>query len=223
MHVDRSSVLGEHSDSRCHVPSVKGAGHLQRAQSRLLGRVGGEGRKLLEGAGHDDLPGTVLVGGGEPVGLGLGDDVVALAAEDCRHARGGDGGGGGHGVSALAHEDHRLLGGEDSGAHRRGDLADAVAGSGRHLGVGLGGVREQAQQAHQTCAHQQRLRDRGVTDRLGVALGAVREQIDAGDRREPSKSVGEPLDLQPWEEETGGLGALSGRDNGEHGSSVSIS
>ena len=46
----------------CHVLGVEGAGHLQRAQARALGRVGGERCELLERPRGDDLAGAVDVG-----------------------------------------------------------------------------------------------------------------------------------------------------------------
>ena len=61
-----------------------------------------------------------------------------------------------------------------------------------------------------------RLRDRGVPDCFSVCLGAVVRQVDAGDGAEPVQAVGELGFSEPGSEKTGGLGALSGRDDCEH-------
>ena len=184
---------------------VEGAGDLEGTQTSLLRRVGGEGRELLEGAGDHDLPSAVLVGSGETVARRGGDDVIAVTAEDRRHAGGSRCGRSGHGIAALAYEDHGLLGRDDSGADGCRDLPDAVPCDGGDLAVGLGRVGEQAQNAHEPGTHEQRLGHSGVTDRVGVALGAVPDEIDARDGREPAKAVLETGYLQPGREETGGL------------------
>ena len=56
---------------------------------------------------------------------------------------------------------------------------------------------------------------------VGVGLGAVWTEVDPGDGRQPAQPVRERRALQPGREEAGGLGALTGRDDDEHGSSVS--
>ena len=221
MQVDRAGVLSQDGDGRGHVLGVERASHREGTEAGLRRRVRGERVELLESAGHDDLAGAVLVGGGESVPLSHGDDLVALAAEDGGHAGGGDRGGRSHRVAALTDEDHGLLGGDHTGSDGRGDLADTVARAGGNLRVGVGRVREQAQQRHQARADQERLRHGGVADRVGVALGAVPDEVDPGDGRQPAQAVLEAGHLQPGREEAGGLGALSGRDNDEHGSSVS--
>ena len=54
-------------------------------------------------------------------------------------------------------------------------------------------------------------------DRLGVGLGAVVDEVEPGDRREPVEAGGEGPVLEPGLEETGGLGALAGSNDDEHG------
>ena len=43
-----------------------------------------------------------------------------------------------------------------------------------------------------------------------------------GDGRQPAQAVREAGQLQPGREETGGLGALAGRDDDEHGLSLPV-
>jgi hypothetical protein len=68
------------------------------------------------------------------VGGDGGEHLVFVAAEDGGHAGAGDGGGLGHGLSALADQDESLLGGEHPGERRGGELAHTVTGH----DVGLG-------------------------------------------------------------------------------------
>ena len=105
----------------------------------------------------------------------------------------------------------------DAGAGGGGDLADAVAGDRADLAEGVGRVREERERGDQAGGDQQRLGDRGVADRLGVGLGAVVGQVEAGDGRQPVEARGEGRVLEPGREETGGLGALAGSDDDEHG------
>ena len=163
---------------RGHVLGVERAGHLQRAQPGLSGGSAANAASCSSVPATTIWPAPFSLAAVRPCCVGLGDDVVAVAAEDGGHAGGGDGGGRGHRPAALADEHHRLLGGDDAGAHGGGDLADAVPGARADLGVGLGRVREEAQQRHQAGAHQQRLGHGGVADGVGVALGAVAHEVD---------------------------------------------
>ena len=78
---------------------------------------------------------------------------------------GGDRGGRGHRLAALAHQHHRLLGGDRPGAGGGGELADAVAGDRADRLEGVGGVREELEGGEQAGGDQQRLGDGGVADR----------------------------------------------------------
>ena len=109
-----------------------------------------------------------MLAGGEAVLVERGQDLVGIAPEDGGHAGGGLRGRGGHGPAALADEDHRLLGRDDTGGRRSGDLADRVAGADPDLAVGVGRVREEGQERDQTGRYEQRLGDGGVGDLLRV-------------------------------------------------------
>ena len=127
VHRDGAGIAAQRLDGGRHVLGVERAGDLQGTQPRALGRLRGEGVELLERAGGDDLAGAVLVGRGEPVLAESGEYVVPVAAEDGRHPGGGDRGGGGHGPTPLADEDHRLLGADHPGRRGGGELTDASA------------------------------------------------------------------------------------------------
>ena len=60
---------------------------------------------------------------------------------------------------------------------------------------------------------EERLGDRGVLDGLGIGLGAVVDKVEPDDIAEFTQAGRELRILQPWGEEAGGLGALSGRDD----------
>ena len=131
-------------DGGRHVVGVEGAGDRQRHQPGAGRGVGGQRGELLHGAGRDDLARAVVVGRGQAVPLEGREHLVAVAAEDGGHARRRGGGGAGHRLAALAHQDHRLLGGERVGADGGGELADAVAGHRADLGERVRRVREES-------------------------------------------------------------------------------
>lgn len=94
------------------------------------------------------------------------DRHVRVAAEQRRHTGVGDRRGLGHGEPAGPYQTERRLVADDSGEGGGGDLTNAVTCDdvrGRVKG-GSG---------QQTGGDQQRLRHRGVTDRVRVGLGAV--------------------------------------------------
>ena len=126
----------------------------------------------------------------------------------------------GHGATAFADEHHRLLGADHACRGGGGELADRVAGSDADLAVRVRGVREDGQEGDETGADKQRLGHRGVADLLRVGLGAVAHQVQSGAGGEPAQALGHSGELEPRAEETGGLGALSGRDDDEHPSTV---
>jgi hypothetical protein len=66
----------------------------------------------------------------------------------------------------------------------------------------------------------QRLSDRGIGDGLGVGDGAVLDEVYPADHREPLEAFAHTGDVEPGIEETGGLGALTGRNDDEHGHSL---
>ena len=73
-------------------------------------------------------------------------------------------------------------------------------------------------EAQQRGRDDQGLGDRGIPDRVGVADGAVGAQIDPGCVGEGIEMLGEPGFGEPGVEESGGLRALSGRDDDDsHG------
>ena len=203
-----------------HVFGMECAGDLQRTNAASLGRVIGESGELGLRSRDDDLAGTVDVRGRQPHSVAGGDDGVGISAEDGAHARRRAGGGIGHSGSALAHKHHRLLGGEYSGAYGCGDLADGVAGAGADRGICGGWVREQAQQADEPGAYDQRLGDGSVFDGVGVGSGSVLDEIDAADHRQPFEALAHARDVEPRSEKAGTLGALTGRDDYQHALSL---
>ena len=82
------------------------------------------------------------------------------------------------------------------------------------------GEREQLEQRHQTGGDDERLGHRGVADGLGVGLGAVGREVHAGAGGQPVQPGPDGRQLEPRGEEAGGLGALSGGDDGEHPSTL---
>ena len=81
----------------------------------------------------------------------------------------------------------------------------------------VGRVREDPERGDQPGRHQQRLRDLGAPDLVGIRLGAEVDEVERGHRREPLEPGAELGILEPRVQEAGTLGALSGRDDGEHG------
>ncbi|MPN09254.1 hypothetical protein SDC9_156543 [bioreactor metagenome] len=67
---------------------VEGAGDRQRDDSSTGRGIVLEGLQLLEGAGRDDLAGSVVVRGGEPGSLDRGQHLVRLAGDDRGHPGG---------------------------------------------------------------------------------------------------------------------------------------
>ena len=122
----------------------------------------------------------------------------------------------GHRDAALRDELHRVVLAQDAGGSRRGELADRVAGHAREL-VPAPAVDDRGE-AQQRGRDDQGLGDRGIPDRVGVADRAVRAQIDPGCVGESAEMLGEPGFGEPGVEESGGLRALSGRDDDDsHG------
>jgi hypothetical protein len=171
----------------------------------LAGWRGGEGPQLLERPSGDDLAGGVHVGGGEPLGGNGRRDLFGVPADDRAHPRRSHRARLRHLATALTDEHQRLLGGDDPGPCRGRDLADGVPGPDRHLGEGLGGLREELKQRGEAGRNDQRLGDRRVPDRVGVGLGAVFEQVDASDGGEPLHPVVDGGQLQPRSEQSWGL------------------
>ena len=124
--------------------------------------------------------------------------------------------------TALAHEDHCLLGAEDSGTYRGGDLADRMAGTGSDLREAGSGVREDRKEGDEARSHDEGLGDRGIADGLGVGGGAMGDEVDTAHRGEPVEAFAHSLELKPWGEETGGLGALARSDDNKHGSTFPV-
>jgi hypothetical protein len=122
----------------------------------------------------------------------------------------------GHRDAALRDELHRIGLAQDAGGGSRCELADRVAG---HAADALApaALRDRGE-AEQRGRDDQRLGDRGIPDRVGVAEGAMRAQVDAGRVGEGIEVLGEPGLREPWVEESGGLRALTGRDDDDsHG------
>ena len=146
----------------------------------LAGGSSAKRLELLHRAGGDDLAGAVVVGrrrGPAPRSRPAPRRGRRRGRRSCRSAV--VGGGLGHRLAALAHQHHRLLGGDRPGTGGGGELADAVAGDGADLAERVGRVREQLERGDQPGGDQQRLGDLGVADGLGVRLGAVVGQVDA--------------------------------------------
>src|SRR3954464_12478387 len=106
-------------------------------------------RGRVDGARRDDLPGTVVVRGGQSVLGDLRQHLVPVAAEDGGHAGGCGGGGGGHRPATLPDQDHGLFGGDPPCARGRGQLADAVTGHRADPIERVGRVREQLDRGEQ--------------------------------------------------------------------------
>ena len=122
----------------------------------------------------------------------------------------------GHRLAALAGEDERGLGGHDAGDGGGGELAHTVPGD------EVGGDARAPRDGRAPAADEQRLRDGGVADLVRVGGGAVADQVEAGDGRPPVRRSATPGSSSHGFEESGGLGALSGRDDGEHESNSAL-
>ena len=79
---------------------------------------------------------------------------------------------------------------------------------------------EQAEEGDEPGTDDQRLGDRRIADRVGIGDGAVLNEIDPADDRQPVEAFPDTGDLEPGEQETGRLGALTGRDDNEHSRSL---
>ncbi len=95
-----------------------------------------------------------------------------------------------------------------------------MTGADAHLAERVGRMGEEAEQRDQSGRHQQRLGDGGVPDGVGVSLGAEVQQIEVCHRGEPLEALLESGQLEPGGEEAGSLGALTGRDDDEHGATL---
>jgi hypothetical protein len=142
--------------------------------------------------------------------------LVAVATEDGGHAGRGGGRSLGHRLATLAHQHHRLLGGDRARTRGGGDLTHAVAGDGADVAERVCRVGEQLERRDQPGRHQERLRDLGLADGLGVCLGAVVREVDPGDGGQPGEAGREGRVLEPRREEAGSLGSLAGSDDDEH-------
>lgn len=213
---DGLRVVAEDLDRGLHVLGVEGAGDRQRDQPRFGRAVLCEGGELLDRTRCDDLAGAVVVRGDQAVLGDLGQHLVAVATEHRCHRGGCMLRGGGHRLTALADQHHRLLRAQHADTDGGGDLTDAVTGGRAHRAEGVGRVREHRQGGEQAGRDQQWLRDRGVADRLRVGLRAVVGEVDSGDRGQPVEPAGEGGIFQPRFEESWGLGALTRRDDDEH-------
>ena len=201
---------GEGPLGRGHERGVERARHLQRDDPGPGGRLGGELAQAVQRSGGDDLTGAVAVGREQPVCLDRGDDLGRVAAEDGAHAGRFEGAGGGHLPAAYPGEGDRGLGGQHPGEGGGTELADAVAGDQADVvhGQVLGG--------QQGGGDEQWLGARGVPDLVGVGLGAEVDEIDAGEGGPPPQARFGAGQVEPGREEAGLLGALAGREYGEH-------
>jgi hypothetical protein len=181
---------------------VEGAGHLQCDHARATGGVGREGRERVEGTRRDDLPAAVAVGRGEPVLLDLREHVGLDPAHDGRHARASPSGRLGHRAAAHADEPQRVILGEHPRGGGGGELADRVPGD---AGVGDRGARCEFAPREQARGHDQRLRDRGVADRVGIAHGAVLDEVDARAVGGGAEELAAARQLEPLVQKSGGL------------------
>ena len=137
---------------------------------------------MLQGSGSDDLARRIDIRRGEPISVKCFENGIGIAAKHRAHPGGSQGGSGGHGRAALAHEHHGLLGTEYVRGGSSGDLADAVAGSCADARKSFGGVGEQLKQGDEPSAHNQWLSNGGIADRVGVRFGSVAQEINAGHR-----------------------------------------
>ena len=153
---------------RGHVLGVERTGNGQRDDAGPRGRILGQGCELLHRAGRHHLAASVDVRGSEAVALNGLEHSLRVAAEHGRHAGGLHGAGRRHRLAALTDEHHRLLRGDDTGCRRSGDLADRVTGTDPDGPETVCRVVEQRQQGQQPRAHDERLRDGRVLDRLLV-------------------------------------------------------
>ena len=107
------------------------------------------------------------------------------------------------------------LSGVYSDASGRGELTHAVSGG--NVGAAEGNLRVPGQRLRRQEARrdQQRLGNGGVPDGLSVGLRPVERQVDTSGLREAVQGVDGGAG-EPGGEESGGLGALSGRDDRKH-------
>ena len=147
-------------------------------------------------------------------------------------------GGAGHRAAALAHQHKCRFRRQDAGQCRGGDLADTVAGDGadvardvvERVGRPTGGlarkaelwlaIREKHRGGCQAGAHEEGLRDRGVFDLVGLGGRAEPGQVEVEHGRPPGHRVGDTGQIEPGRKETGNLGALTGREQREHESTL---
>ena len=143
-------------------------------------------------------------------------DLVRLATDDGGHRRGANRRGRGHGASTLADEHEGIVVAQRTGEGGRGQLTDAVTGD----DIGLL-VTQQLTCRRDRRGDQQRLGHRGVANRVGIGRGAKGGQVKLGHLAEVGEARSEAGHLEPGGEESGGLGALTGRDDCKHVSTLS--
>jgi hypothetical protein len=197
-----------------HVAGVESAGDLQGDDAAAGDRVVLEGVESVECTGDDDLSAAVEVRRFQSELLEPGEQVGLVAAQYGGHAGRGLRGRGGHGRTALANESDGIRLAQDSGRCCGCHLADRVSGDAGDLRAAA--VGEQGAEGEESGRDDERLGDRGVADRVGVARGAVRGEVDARGVGEAVELFPEPRLSEPGGEETGSLGALSGRNNNNH-------
>ena len=197
-----------------HEAGVERAGDRQRADPGALGRVLDERVDGVLAAGGDHLAGPVAVGRLE-VELGeTGEHGVGVTAEDGGHRRRLLGARGGHLPPAHGREGDGLLGVDDLGDRRGGELAHGVPG--HHRVVGDGHLEPELVPREQRGRHEQRLGHGGVLDGGGVRLDTEVHEVEpgrVGERLEPSTGLGA---VEPRGEHAGLLGALTGGEDRDH-------
>lgn len=213
---DRPRQGAQPLNGRLHVHGVEGARDAELDQTGSLRRLGGERCQLLLRTGGDDLAGSVVVGGRQPLGIDRGQHLIAVPADHSGHrgrlrrARLG------HQPAPFADQHHGLFGRQYADAGGRGDLTDGVPGRDSDEGERVRWMGEKLECGQQARGNEQRLGDRRIADRLRVGQGSVVGQVDARHGRQPGQPRGERGFGQPRGHEAGGLGALTRRDNREH-------
>ena len=198
-----------------HVLGVEGAGDREREQPGLLGRVVGERCELLErcrrrrpGRAPLTLAGVrpclssvASTSSASPPSTAVMPVGVASAASAIARPRSR--------TSTIACS--AVIARAPAAAVSSPTLWPATAPIRPNASAGCG---KRASAATRPERDQQRLRDRGVADRVGVGLGAVVREVQTG-HGVPSQSrrSAKALVLQPRGEESGRLGTLSGGDD----------
>ena len=153
-----------------------------------------------------------------PCSASLARTTSAVAAQDRGHPGGGRGCGLGHRLRRARGPGPCACSAEMTcGGRCGGQLADAVAGTDPDQPERVRRAREELEEGDEAGRDDQRLGDGGVADRRPRRPRCrSRARSMPAHGRQPGEPRLTPGQLEPGGEETGDLGALTGRDDGEH-------